>query len=101
MQQFFSLPFLAGLYFYARGIFALFGQTTFYTARHLEHIAPEDLPAYLKQIGWAHTAVGTVFVGKAILNVVFPASRPLLYGFLAVLLVLVVIISRIDNRYKK
>ena len=101
MQQFLSLPFLAGIYFYARGVFALFGQTTFYTARHLEQIDPAHLPAYLKEIGWAHMAVGTVFVGKAILNVLYPGSRPLLYGFLAALLLCVVFISRIDNRYKK
>jgi len=101
MSQFFSLSFLASIYFFARGVFALFGQTTFYTNRHLEHIDDSDLPAYLKQIGIAHTAVGVVFLAKAILNVLCPYSRPVLYGFLVALLVCVYFISRIDNRYKK
>lgn len=101
MSQLFSLSFLASIYFFARGVFALFGQTTFYTNRHLEHIDAADLPAYLKQIGIAHTAVGIVFLAKAILNVVYPYSRPVLYGFLLALLVCVYFISRIDNRYKK
>lgn len=101
MSQFLSLSFLASIYFFARGIFALFGQTTFYTKRHLEHIEEADLPAYLKEIGIAHVAVGIVFLAKAILNVVYPYSRPALYVFLAALLVCVYFISRIDNKYKK
>ena len=101
MSQLLSLSFLASIYFFARGVFALFGQTTFYTRRHLEHIDETDLPAYLKQIGTAHVAVGVVFLAKAILNVVYPYSRPVLYGFLLALLVCVYFISRIDNRYKK
>ena len=101
MSQFMSLSFLASIYFFARGVFALFGQTTFYTKRHLEHIDENDLPAYLKQIGIAHTAVGIVFLAKAILNVLYPLSMPVLYGFLLALLVCVYFISRIDNRYKK
>ena len=96
MSQFLSLSFLASIYFFARGVFALFGQTTLYTKRHLEH-----MPAYLKQIGIAHMAVGVVFLAKAILNVVIPYSRPALYGFLAALLVCVYFISKIDNKYKK
>ena len=101
MSQFMSLSFLASIYFIARGVFALFGQTTFYTRRHLEHIDESDLPAYLKQIGLAHVAVGIVFLTKAILNVVYPYSRPALYVFLLALLVCVYFISRIDNKYKK
>ena len=101
MSQFMSLSFLASIYFFARGVFALFGQTTFYTRRHLEHIDVSDLPAYLKQIGLAHVAVGIVFLTKAILNVVYPYSRPALYVFLLALLVCVYFISRIDNKYKK
>ena len=101
MSQFMSLSFLASIYFFARGVFALFGQTTFYTRRHLEHIDESDLPAYLKQIGLAHVAVGIVFLTKAILNVVYPYSRPALYVFLLALLVCVYFISRIDNKYKK
>ena len=101
MSQFMSLSFLASIYFFARGVFALFGQTTFYTKRHLEHIDESDLPVYLKQIGIAHMAVGIVFLAKAILNVLYPYSRITLYAFLLALLVCVYFISRIDNRYKK
>ena len=101
MSPFMSLSFLASIYFFARGIFALFGQTTFYTRRHLEHIDESDLPAYLKQIGIAHVAVGIVFLAKSILNVVCPYSRPALYVFLLALLVCVYFISKIDNKYKK
>ena len=68
MSQFLSISFLASIYFFARGVFALFGQTTFYTKRHLEHIDESDLPAYLKQIGIAPVAVGVVFLAKAILK---------------------------------
>ena len=101
MSQFMSVSFLASIYFFARGVFALFGQTTFYTKRHLEHIDESDVPAYLKQIGTAHMAVGVVFLAKAILNVVAPYSKMALYVFLAALLVCVYFISRIDNKYKK
>ena len=101
MSQLLSLSFLASIYFFARGVFALFGQTTLYTKRHLEHIDDSDLPAYLKQIGTAHMAVGVVFLAKAILNVLCPYSKPALYAFLAALLVCVYFISKIDNKYKK
>ena len=96
-----SLLFLAGIYFFARGVFALYGHTTFYTRRSLENIDEADLPAYLKEIGRMHLIVGAVFVAKAILDVPFPGSRPLLYGFLLALLVCVYFLSRIDNKYKK
>ena len=101
MSQFMSLSFLGSIYFFARGVFALFGQTTFYTKRHLEHIDESDLPAYLKQIGTAHVLVGIIFLAKAVLNVLCPYSRPVLYGFLLALLVCVYFISKIDNKYKK
>ena len=101
MSPFMSVSFLASIYFFARGVFALFGQTTFYTKRHLEHIDESDLPAYLKQIGTAHVAVGVVFLAKAILNVVYPYSRVTLYVFLAALLVCVYFIGKIDTKYKK
>ena len=47
-----TLLFLAGIYFFARGVFALYGQTIFYTKRVLENIEEKDIPAYLKEIGW-------------------------------------------------
>ena len=96
-----SLLFLAGIYFYARGVFALFGQTTYYTKRNLENITEEMLPAYLKEIGGMHMVVGTVFVGKALLDVPFPGSRPILYGWLLLLLVCVYFLNKIDTKYKK
>lgn len=96
-----SLLFLAGIYFFARGVFALYGHTTFYTKRSLENIDEANLPAYLKEIGRMHLIVGAVFVAKAILDVPFPGSRPLLYGFLLVLLVCVYFLSKIDSKYKK
>ena len=101
LNQILSLPFLAGIYFYARGVFALFGQTTFYTKRNLENIEAENLPSYLKEIGRMNMVVGTVFVGKAILNVVYPGSRPLLYVFLLALLICCIFLSKIDTKYKK
>ncbi|MGM9917108.1 hypothetical protein [Anaerotignum sp.] len=96
-----SLLFLAGIYFFARGVFALYGHTTFYTKRSLENIDEANLPAYLKEIGRMHLIVGAVFVAKAILDVPFPGSRPLLYGFLLVLLICVYFLSKIDGKYKK
>ncbi|MFW5555167.1 MAG: hypothetical protein ACOCN3_09405 [Roseburia inulinivorans] len=96
-----SLLFLAGIYFFARGVFALYGHTTFYTKRSLENIEEANLPAYLKEIGRMHLIVGAVFVAKAILDIPFPGSRPLLYGFLLVLLVCVYFLSKIDTKYKK
>ena len=96
-----TLLFLAGIYFFARGVFALYGHTTFYTKRSLENIDEANLPAYLKEIGRMHLIVGAVFVAKAILDVPFPGSRPLLYGFLLVLLVCVYFLSKIDTKYKK
>ena len=65
------------------------------------NIDEANLPAYLKEIGRMHLIVGAVFVAKAILDVPFPGSRPLLYGFLLVLLVCVYFLSKIDTKYKK
>ena len=96
-----SLMFVAGIYFFARGVFALYGQTTFYTKRVLEHIEPERLPSYLKEIGVWHIVTGVIFTGKAILDVPFPGSRPLLAVFLAALLVCVFFLSRVNEKYTK
>ena len=96
-----GLLFIAGIYFFARGVFALFGQTTFYTQRTLEHIDPHDFPAYLKEVGTWHIVTGAVFVGKAILNVPFPDSRPILIGFIALLFVCVFFLSKVNEKYTK
>ena len=42
-----TLLFLAGIYFFARGVFALYGQTIFYTKRVLENIEEKDIPVHM------------------------------------------------------
>lgn len=96
-----TLFFVVGIYFYARGIFALFGQTIFYTKRSLEWIEEERLPAYLKESGICHIAVGTLFVGKALLDVLFPGSFLVMLLFSALLLICVFFLARCNERYSK
>ncbi len=96
-----TLLFLAGIYFLVRGVFALLGQTTFYTKRVLENIEEKNIPAYLKEIGKINLLLGVLFVGKACLDLLYPGSRPILYGWLLVLLLCVFSISKIDTKYKK
>ncbi|MDD4844397.1 MAG: hypothetical protein PHU31_08710 [Anaerotignum sp.] len=96
-----SLFFVVGIYFYARGIFALFGQTTLYTRRSLEKIEPEKLPAYLKEIGTLQMVVGTIFVGKALIDVAFPLHKVFYWIFIALLAVCVFFLSRCNERYMK
>ena len=96
-----SLFFVVGIYFYARGVFALFGQTILYTKRVLERIEPENLPSYLKEIGIWQMIVGTVFVGKALLDIVFPLNKMVLTIFLLLLAVCVFFLSRCNERYIK
>ena len=96
-----TLFFVVGIYFYARGVFALFGQTIFYTRRTLELIDPENVPAYLKETGLWHMAAGTVFVGKALLDIVFPQSKVFFALFFVLLVVCVVFLSRSNERYIK
>ncbi len=96
-----SLLFIAGIYFFARGVFALFGQTVFYTKRALEHIDEAELSAYLKEIGIWHMVTGVVFTGKAILNVLFPGSRTLLIIFIIALLICVFFLSKVNEKYTK
>lgn len=96
-----SLFFVVGIYFYARGIFALFGQTTLYTKRTLERIEPENLPAYLKEIGILQMGVGTIFVGKALIDIVFPFHKVFYWIFIALLAVCVFFLARCNERYMK
>ncbi|AMJ40198.1 hypothetical protein [Anaerotignum propionicum] len=96
-----SLFFVVGIYFYARGVFALFGQTIFYTKRTLELIEPENLPAYLKESGVWHMVAGTIFVGKALLDIMFPLNKVFLAMFLVLLAVCVYFLSRCNERYIK
>ena len=87
--------------FLCQGVFALYGQTIFYTKRVLENIEEKDIPAYLKEIGKMNLLLGVLFVGKACLDIPFPGSRPILYGWLLILLLCVFSISKIDTKYKK
>ena len=67
----------------------------------LENIEEKDIPAYLKEIGKMNLLLGVLFVGKACLDIPFPGSRPILYGWLLILLLCVFSISKIDTKYKK
>ena len=95
------LFFVAGLYFFARGIFALFGQTIFYTKRSLEQISEADLPAYLREIGIWNIITGVLFVGTAVLSRIFPASKILFGIFFILLLICVVFLSKCNEEYLK
>lgn len=96
-----GLFFVAGMYLFARGIFALFGQTLFYTRRSLEQIAPENLSDYLREIGICHMAAGALFVGKAVLDVAFPGSRPISIGFLILLVVCLIFLVKTNEKFIK
>ncbi|WP_313524665.1 hypothetical protein [Anaerotignum sp.] len=96
-----SLFFVVGIYFYARGVFALFGQTIFYTKRTLELIEPENLPVYLKESGIWHVVAGTIFVGKALADIMFPGSKIVLTMFFVLLITCVFFLARCNERYIK
>lgn len=96
-----SLFFVVGIYFYARGVFALFGQTLFYTKRTLDLIEPENLPAYLKESGIWHIVAGTIFVGKALLDIMFPGNKVFLAIFFVLLVVCVYFLARCNERFIK
>ena len=65
------------------------------------NIEEKNIPAYLKEIGKMNLLLGVLFVGKACLDIPFPGSRPILYGWLLILLLCVFSISKIDTKYKK
>jgi len=96
-----SLFFVAGIYFYARGVFALFGRTLFYTKRSLELIEPEDLHAYLKESGVWHIVAGTIFVGKALTDIMFPENYVFLAIFFVLLIVCAFFLARCNERFTK
>ncbi len=95
------LLFLVSIYFFARGVFALFGQPIFYTKRSLELIEEEKLPLYLKKIGWLHLLTGIVFLAKALLDIPFPDSTPILILWLIALCICVVLLAKCNEQYKK
>lgn len=96
-----ALYFVAGIYLFVRGVFAISGRTLFYSKRALEQVEQGKLPAYLKEIGVCHMAAGVLFAGKAALDIAFPGSRPVLVGFLALLLICVVFLIRTNEKYTK
>ncbi len=96
-----TIFFVVGIYLFARGIFALYGQPIFYTKRTIETIPPEQLPAYLKEVGIWNTLTGIVFTGKAILDKLFPGSTWLLIVFIVLLLICVVFLSKCNEKYIK
>lgn len=96
-----TIFFVVGIYLFARGIFALYGQPIFYTKRTIETIPPEQLPAYLKEVGIWNTLTGIVFTGKAILDKLFPGSTWLLIVFIILLLICVVFLSKCNEKYIK
>lgn len=96
-----SLFFVAGIYFYARGVFALFGQTLFFTRRSLEMVEPTELATYLKKSGILHIVTGTVFVGKALLDVAFPYEKWVFMVFFICLFACVILLARCNERYTK
>lgn len=96
-----GLYFVAGIYLFARGIFALFGQTLFYTRRSLEQIAPENLSAYLREIGICQMAAGALFVGKSVLDVAFPGSRPISVVFVILLVICLIFLVRTNEKFIK
>ncbi len=96
-----TIFFVVGIYLFARGIFALYGQPIFYTKRTIETISPEQLPAYLKEVGIWNTLTGIVFTGKAILDKLFPGSTWLLIVFIILLLICVVFLSKCNEKYIK
>lgn len=98
-----SIPFffVVGIYLFARGIFALFGQPIFYTQRALENIDPQNLSAYLKEEGTWNMIAGFVFVGKAILDKLFPGSTVLWIVFVLLLLICVFFHAKCNEKYIK
>ena len=91
------LFFVAGIYLFARGIFAWYGQPIFYRKGTLENIDP----AYLREEGVWNFLTGLILVGKAILDKVFPGSTALFIVFILLLLVCVVFLSKCNEKYRK
>lgn len=71
-----TLLFLAGIYFFARGVFALYGQTIFYTKRVLENIEEKNIPAYLKEIGKMNLLLAFCSSARHVWIFPFPAVAP-------------------------
>ena len=96
-----SLLFIASIYFFARGVFALFGQPIFYTKRVLSLIDETDLPLYLKQIGWLHILTGCVFLAKVLLDIPFPGDMRILMLWCVLLLICVILLAKCNEKFQK
>ncbi len=96
-----NLFFLFAIYFFARGIFALYGQPLFYTKRSLANIEAKQLPIYLKEVGVLDMAVGVLFFLKAIFDVLMPQSTLVTVVFLALVMICVVKLARCNEKYIK
>ncbi len=96
-----GLLFIVGIYLFARGVFALFGQPIFYTKRSLEPVDPELLPAYLKEEGIWNMASGFLFTAKAILEKAFPGNMVIWVAFVVLLLVCVYFLAKCNEKYLK
>lgn len=96
-----NLFFLCAIYFFARGIFALYGQPLFYTKRSLANIDEEQLPVYLKEVGVLDMIVGVLFFLKALFDIVLPQSTFVTIIFFALILICVVKLARCNEKYIK
>ncbi|WP_317855816.1 hypothetical protein [Chakrabartyella piscis] len=96
-----NLFFIFSIYFFARGVFALFGQPLFYTKRSLANITEEQLPIYLKEVGVLDMIVGGLFFLKALLDILMPQSMAVTIGFLALVMICVVKLARCNEKYIK
>lgn len=96
-----GLLFIIGIYLFARGIFALFGQPIFYTKRSLEPVNPELLPAYLKEEGIWNMISGFLFTAKAILEKAFPGNMVIWVAFVVLLFVCVYFLAKCNEKYIK
>lgn len=96
-----TLFFVVGIYLFARGVFALFGQPIFYTKKTLENIEPSSLPSYLKEEGIWNLVTGFAFTAKAILDKVFPSNKIIFLGFIILLVICVIFLSKCNEKYLK
>lgn len=96
-----TLFFVVGIYLFARGVFALFGQPFFYTKKSLEQIEPSLLPAYLKEEGIWNLVAGLLFTAKAILDKVFPANKIILIAFFILVGICVIFLAKCNEKYIK
>lgn len=96
-----SLFFVFAIYFFARGVFALYGHPLFYTKRSLANITDADLPIYLKEVGVWDMIVGVLFFLKALFDILIPQNTFVTIIFFALVIVCVVKLARCNEKYIK